>query len=136
MANSVDDDLYPRVADLLGPGEIELRGAVVHTGYGGDEESLLHQATLEVGDIVVEHAEAGDTYVYSGNDSEEFGVNQHQGLTVEGDDFVWECQQLMREGTYDLVIYWAATGDQAAVIDDIEGAGYDAVGVTESGRLD
>jgi hypothetical protein len=135
MANGVDEDLYRRVAALLEPGEIDLHGAVVHTDYDSDEESLLHQATLEVGDIVAEHADAGDTYVYSGNDSEEFGVNQHQGLTVEGDEFVWECQQLMREGTYDLVIYWEATDDHGAVVDAIEGAGYEAVGVTEDGQI-
>jgi len=137
MSETETEDLYRRAVDLLRPGEIALRGAVVHTGLGGDEESVLHQRTLEAGDVVAEHAgvEPSDTYVYSGNDDERFGVNQHQGLTVEGDEFVWECQQLMRANAYDLVVYWEATDDHDAVLEDLRAALPDCevVGVTEDG---
>lgn len=129
MAETRDPDLYQRTKALLEPGDIELNGAVVHTELGSDQESRLHQTTLEVGDIIAEHAAKGDTYVYSGNDDPDFGVNQHQGLTIEGDEFVWECQQLIREGTYDVVFYYEADVDQDALIEDIRAAGHDVVGV-------
>jgi hypothetical protein len=135
MSETVNEDLYRDAAELLRPGDIELAGAVVHTTYESSEESMLHQLTLDAGDAVAEHADVGDTYVYSGNDSDEFGVNQHQGLTVEGDEFVWECQQLLREGTFDLVLYWEATGDHDAVLADVRDLdGVErVVGVTEDG---
>jgi hypothetical protein len=139
MSSAVDEDLYRRVSALLEPGEITLHGAVVHTEYGGDEESLLHQATLNAGDAIAEHTAEERTYVYSGNDDEDFGVNQHQGLTVEGDEFVWECQQLLRDGTFDLVIYWEAGEEIGPVLDAIEDAladtegEYEVFGVTEDG---
>ena len=135
MSETVDENLYRETVELLQPGDIELAGAVVHTGYGSDEESLLHQLTLDAGDAIAAHAEKGDTYVYSGNDSDEFGVNQHQGLTLEGDEFVWECQQLLRDGRFDLVLYWEATGDHDAVLSDIRGVDgvEEVVGDTEDG---
>jgi hypothetical protein len=138
MSQTANDSLYRRTVELLRPGDVDLHGAVVHTPYGSDEESLLHQATLDVGDAVAAHAAAGDVYVYSGNDDPEFGVNQHQGLTVEGDEFVWECQQLFREGTYDLVMYWEATDDLAAVVEDVRAvdAAFEVVPVTEDGAGD
>ena len=137
MARVVDEDLYRRARDLLAPGEIELHGAVVHTDYGSDEESLLHQATLDVGDVIADRVVDGaDWYVHSGNDDPEFGLNQHQGLTIAGDEFVWECQQLLREGTFELVIYWEATDDPDAVFEALREAGFDAVGVTEDGHED
>jgi hypothetical protein len=135
MTRTVDEDLYRRAAELLRPGEIRLAGAVVHTGYDPDEESLAHRATVEIGDTIADHVTDADTYVYSGNDDERFGLNQHQGLTVEGDEFVWECQQLLRDGRFDVVFYWAATDDHAGVVDAIRDAGYDAVGVTEDGPM-
>ncbi|MFB6072971.1 MAG: DUF5778 family protein [Halobacterium sp.] len=135
MSETANADLYRQTVGLLQPGDIELAGAVLHTDYDSDEESLLHQLTLDAGDAVAEHAEKGDTYVYSGNDSDEFGVNQHQGLTLEGDEFVWECQQLLRDGRFDVVLYWEATGDHDAVLADL--ASVDGVervvGVTEDG---
>jgi hypothetical protein len=96
-----------------------------------DDEPLLHQHTIEVGDTIAEHAghDPADTYVYSGNDDPDFGVNQHQGLTVDGDEFVWECQQLLREGTYVAVFYYEADVDQDAILEDLDAAGFDAVGV-------
>jgi len=133
MDAATDETLYRRAVELLVPGDVELHGAVVHTGFASDEESLLHQATLEIGDVVADHVVEGDTYVYSGNDDPEFGVNQHHGLTVEGDEFVWECQQLFRDGSYDVVVYWEATDDFAAIVAALREAGYDAVGITERG---
>jgi hypothetical protein len=131
MNDAVDEDLYRRTKALLEPGEIELNGVIVRTDLTGEEEPTLHQATLDVGNII---AEAGgldpkDTYVYSGNDDERFGVNQHQGRTLEDDEFVWECQQLMRDGTYDVVFYYEAEADQQAIVDGVEDLGFDATGV-------
>jgi hypothetical protein len=130
-----DADLHERAARLLEPGDIELHGAVVHTEYGSDEESELHRATLEVGDVVADHAGVEEWYVYSGNDDPEFGVNQHQGLTMD-DEFLWECQQLVRDGTFDVVVYWEATDDLGAVLADIRAAGHEAVGVTADGPVE
>jgi len=140
MPDTIDADLYQRVSGLLEPGDIELHGAVIHTEYDGEEESLLHQATLDAGDAIAEQTADERTYVYSGNDSDEFGVNQHQGLTVDGDEFVWECQQLLRDGTFDLVIYWEANAPLEDVLAAVEAAladtegEYEVVGVTEDGR--
>ena len=130
-ADVVDSDLYQRAQALLEPGEIELLGLVVHTEITGDEEPTLHEATLEVGNHIADHAgiEPTDTYVYSGNDDAEFGVNQHQGLTLDGDEFVWECQQLLREGTFDVVFYYEADIDQEGLLNSVDEAGYDAAGV-------
>jgi hypothetical protein len=135
MSETVNEGLYRETVELLQPGDIDLAGAVVHTNYDSSQESLLHQLTLDAGDAVAEYSEKGDTYVYSGNDSDEFGVNQHQGLTLDDDEFVWECQQLLREGSFDLVLYWEATGDHDAVLDDIRDLdGVDrVVGVRDDG---
>ncbi|MCG1003877.1 MULTISPECIES: DUF5778 family protein [Halobacterium] len=135
MSETVNEDLYRETVELLQPGDIELAGAVVHTSYESSAESMLHQLTLDAGSAAAEHADVGDTYVYSGNDSDEFGVNQHQGLTLDGDEFVWECQQLLREGTFDLVLYWKATGDHDAILDEIralDGVEH-VVGIEEDG---
>jgi hypothetical protein len=127
MTDAVDDDLYARTKALLEPGDIELNGLVVHTALTSDEEPTLHQVTLEVGDVIAAHAghDPTDTYVYSGNDDPDFGVNQHQGRTLDGDDFVWECQQLVRDGTYDLVVYYEASADQAAIVDGVEALAFE-----------
>lgn len=129
MADTIDEDLYRRTKALLEPGEIALNGLVVHTDFDASEESLLHRATVEIGDLIATHAEESDTYVYSGTDDPEFGLNQHQGLTIEGDEFVWECQQLLREGTYDVVFYYEASADHEAICDAVRKEGYDVTGV-------
>lgn len=127
----LDEDLRKRTRALLEPGEIELSGLILHTEFGADDEAALHQATIEVGDIIANHAgEADNTYVYSGNDDERFGLNQHQGLTLDGDEFVWECQQLLRDGTFDVVIYYEASHDHESILRDVEAAGYQVTGVT------
>jgi len=132
MTDAIDDDLYRRTEALLEPGEIELNAAIVHTELGGDEEPKLHRLTLEVGDIIAEHALDGeDWYVHSGNDDPDFGLNQHQGLTVEGDEFVWECQQLLREGTFDVVFYYEAANDQDVIVEAIDDVVAGVVGVRE-----
>jgi hypothetical protein len=131
MSEAIDDDLYRRAKALLEPGEIRLNGVIVGTELTSEEEPTLHQATLDVGDVISEAAgfEPTETYVYSGNDDDRFGVNQHQGLTLDGDEFVWECQQLMRNGTYDVVFYYEADADQEAIVEGIEELGFDATGV-------
>lgn len=131
MGDVIDDDLYKRTKALLEPGEIELNGVIVRTALTSDEEPTLHQATIDIGDVIADAAgiEPTDTYVYSGNDDERFGLNQHQGRTLDGDEFVWECQQLMREGTYDVVFYYEADADQDAIVEGVEALGFDATGV-------
>jgi len=126
---SVDEDLHERAKALLEPGEIELNGLIVHTDLDGDDEARLHEATLEIGDVIADRAGKGDTYVYSGNDDDRFGLNQHQGLTIEGDEFVWECQQLLRDGTFDVVIYYEADADQEAIVEAVEARGFEVTSV-------
>jgi hypothetical protein len=129
MTDAVDEGLLRRTWRLLQPGEIALNGAIVHTDLEGSDDIEMHRATVEVGDLVADHAGRGDTYVYSGVDDPEFASNQHQGLTVDGDEFVWECQQLLREGTFDLVFYYEADLDQRRLLAAIREAGYEATGV-------
>jgi hypothetical protein len=131
MSEAIDDDLYQRTKALLEPGEIRLNGVIVDTDLTNEEEPTLHQATLDIGDVIAEAAgiEPTDTYVYSGNDDDRFGVNQHQGLTLDGEEFVWECQQLMRDSTYDIVFYYEADADQEAVVRGVEELGFGATGV-------
>jgi len=117
MEDVQDPELYQRTAALLEPGEIELDGLVVHTDLASEADVEMQEATLTVGDLIAEHAghDPTDTYVYSGNDSPEFASNQHQGKTLADDGFVWECQQLLRAGSYDLVFYFESGPDLAAL---------------------
>jgi hypothetical protein len=129
-AGVVDAELRRRARELLEPGEIELDGLIVHTDLDSGAESLMHRATVEVGEIIAAHAAPeSDIYVHSGTDDPEFGLNQHQGLTVEGDAFVWECQQLLREGSYDVVFYYEASADREAIVEAAREAGYRVTGV-------
>jgi len=131
MNDALDAELCRRTWQLLQPGDIALDGLVVHTDFGGDEETRMHQATLEVGEMIASHAgyDQAETYVYSGNDDPEFASNQHQGLTLEDDSFVWECQQLLRDGTFDVVFYFEADADSRAILDAVRERGYDATAV-------
>jgi hypothetical protein len=131
MNDALDAELRRRTWQLLQPGEIDLDGLVVHTAFGGDQETSMHQATIEVGGIIAEHAglDPAETYVYSGNDDTEFASNQHQGLTLSGDEFVWECQQLLRDGSFDVVFYFEAGAGTGAVLSAVREAGYDASAV-------
>ena len=120
MADAVDDDLYQRAVRLLEPGEIELDGCIVHTSLEGEEDLEMHELTVAINDVIAEHAEKGESYIYAGNDTDEFASNQFQGKTVADDAFVWECQQLLREGTFDLVFYYEAGVDQEALAGDLD----------------
>jgi hypothetical protein len=129
--DAVDEDLYRRTKALLEPGEISLNGVIVHTELTTDREPRLHEATLDIGGVIAGQAGLGEDewYVHSGNDDPEFGLNQHQGLTIDGDEFVWECQQLLRNGTYDVVFYYEASADQEGIVAGVEGLGFEATGV-------
>ncbi|WP_058994669.1 DUF5778 family protein [Haloarcula sp. CBA1127] len=130
-ADALDDDLYRRTKQLLEPGEIQLNGAVVHTEYDGSDEIEMMQATIEVGEFIAEGAglDPTDTFVYSGSDDPEFASNQHQGLTLDDEEFVWECQQLLRNGSFDLVFYYEASADHDGILEAVEDAGYAVTGV-------
>jgi hypothetical protein len=119
MSETLDEDLYRRTKALLEPGEIELLGAVVHTDLEGEEDLEMHELTVDINEVISEHAGKGETYIYAGNDTDEFASNQFQGLTLEDDSFVWECQQLLREGTFDIVCYYEATVDQESLVDGL-----------------
>ncbi|WP_254863515.1 DUF5778 family protein [Halovivax gelatinilyticus] len=131
MERVIDEELYRRTKALLEPGEIELNGVVAHTDYGGREDVKMMQATIDVGDVIADAAgiDPTDCYVYSGNDDPDFSSNQHQGLTLDGDDFVWECQQLLRKGSFDLVFYYEASADQDAILSGVEELGFRATSV-------
>jgi hypothetical protein len=131
MGDVLDEDLYRRTKQLLEPGDVELNGLIVHTDFGGDEDIEMHQATVDVGEIIAEHAghDPKDTFVYSGTDDAEFASNQHQGLTLDEESFVWECQQLLREGSFDVVFYYEASADHKAILEDVRDLGFDVTGV-------
>jgi hypothetical protein len=125
-----DQELYEQAEALLEPGEIQLNGLIAHLDVDTDAEAELHRQTIEIGDIIAEHAETDeDTFVYSGTDDPEFGLNQHQGLTLEDEDFVWECQQLRRDGGFKIVFYYEHTADHEAILEDVRAAGYTVDGV-------
>ena len=134
MGDVLDEDLYRRTKRLLEPGDIELNGAIVHTEFGSDEDLEMHQATVDVGEVIAEHAghDPKDTFVYSGTDDTDFSSNQHQGLTLDDESFVWECQQLLREGTFDVVFYYEATADHEAILDGVRELGFEVTGVEGS----
>ncbi len=124
MSEVLDNDLYQRTKALLEPGEIDLVGLIVHTELSGQEDLEMHELTVELNDIIAEHADKGETYIYAGNDNTDFASNQFQGLTVDDEAFVWECQQLLREGTFDLVFYYEATADHDAIAAAVEELGH------------
>ncbi len=131
MADVIDQDLYERTKALLEPGEIELNGMIVHTEYDGQEDVQMMQATIDTGDVIAEHAghDPKDCYVHSGNDDPDFSSNQHQGRALEDESFVWECQQLLREGSFDLVFYYEASADHDGILEGIRELGYEVTGV-------
>ena len=130
MSDVTDEELYRRTERLLEPGEIALDGLIVHTDIEGEDDIAMQEVTLEINEAIATHAgEADNVYVYSGNNSSEFASNQHQGRTLDGDDFVWECQQLLREGSFDLVFYYEASADHEAILADLREAGYTVTGV-------
>ncbi|WP_436901632.1 DUF5778 family protein [Halovenus halobia] len=131
MAEILDEELRRRTWKLLQPGEIELDGLVLQTKFDGSQEPEMHQATVEVGELIAEYAghEPTDTFVYSGTDDSDFSSNQHQGLTLDDESFVWECQQLLRNGSFDVVFYFEATADTEGLLGAVREAGYDATAI-------
>ena len=130
MSDVIDEELYRRTERLLEPGEIDLDGLIVYTDIEGEEDIAMQEATVEISEVIATHAgEDGNAYVYSGNDSSDFASNQHQGRTLEEDDFIWECQQLLREGRFALVFYYEASADHEAILADLREAGYTVTGV-------
>jgi len=131
MSETVDEDLRQRTKALLEPGDIALDGLILHTDYDGSEDVQMMQATIDVGDLIAEHVgeDPQDCFVHSGNDDPDFSSNQHQGLTLDGEEFVWECQQLLRDGSFDVVFYYEATDDQASLLDAVEAEGFEVTGV-------
>ena len=123
MSDVLDTDLYKRTKALIEPGEIELLGLIVHTELSGREDLEMHELTVDLNEVIAEHAGKGESYIYAGNDDTDFSSNQFQGLTVDDEEFVWECQQLLRDGTFDLVFYYEATADHQAIIDAVEARG-------------
>jgi hypothetical protein len=117
MSETLDSDLYERTKALLEPGDIDLVGCIVHTTLSGREDLEMHELTVAANDVIAEHAGAGETYIEAGNDDTDFASNQFQGLTLDDESFVWECQQLLREGTFDVVFYYEADVDQSALTD-------------------
>ncbi|WP_313694460.1 DUF5778 family protein [Halorarum halobium] len=124
MTETLDDDLYERTKALLEPGDIELEGLIVHTDLGGEDDLELHELTVELNDVVADHAGKGETYIHAGNDDPDFASNQFQGRTLEDESFVWECQQLLREGSFAIVCYFEATADTEAIAADVEALGH------------
>ncbi len=119
MSETLDADLYERTKALLEPGEIELLGCILHTTLSGEEDLEMHDLTVAANDVIAEHAGTGEAYIEAGNDDTDFSSNQFQGRTLADEEFVWECQQLLREGTFDLVFYYEADVDQDALTDDL-----------------
>jgi hypothetical protein len=129
--SDIDPDLRQRTWQLLQPGDIELDGMVVHTDFDGSAETQMHQATIELGELIAEYAgvDPTETFVYSGTDDSEFASNQHQGLTLDDEAFVWECQQLLRGGSFDIVFYFEASTDTEGLLSAVRAGGYKATGV-------
>jgi len=125
----LDADLYRRTKALLEPGDIDLAGAIVHTDLSGQEDLEMHELTVDLNEVIAAHAGKGEAYIYAGNDDTNFSSNQFQGLTVDEDAFVWECQQLLRNGTFDIVFYYEADLDQDALVADVRDRGYEVTSV-------
>lgn len=118
--NVPDPELYRQTQALLEPGDINLAGVILHTPLESDEEPAMTELTVSIGEALADLVTDEDIYVYSGNDDPDFGANQHQGLTLTDDAFVWECQQLYRNGSYDLIFYFEAGRAGAELVDHIE----------------
>lgn len=127
--SAVDHDLYRRTKALLEPGEVELIGCIVHTDLAGDEDLEMQELVVEINEVIADHADAGETFIYAGNDDTEFSSNQYQGLTVDDESFVWESQHLLRDGSFDLVFYYEADADQEEIVADVAALGPDVTAV-------
>jgi len=93
--DTVEKDLYQRTKALLEPGDIEVERRhrphrLRRPGGHRDDGSLAGSGRRHRG---ARGHDPKDVYVYSGNNDPDFSSNQHQGKTIDGDEFVWECQQ-------------------------------------------
>ncbi|WP_096390060.1 DUF5778 family protein [Halopenitus persicus] len=120
MSETLDEDLYQRTMALIEPGDVDLIGCIVHSTYDGQSDLEMHELTVTINEVIAEAAGSGETYIEAGNDDPDFSSNQFQGRTLADESFVWECQQLLREGTFDLVFYYEAGADQDAIVEGIE----------------
>ncbi|MFB6233676.1 MAG: DUF5778 family protein [Haloarculaceae archaeon] len=123
MSDVLEDDLYERTKALLEPGDIELVGLVIHTEFSSEEDLEMHELTVDCNEIIADHTDKGESYIYAGNDDPDFASNQFHGRTLEDDEFVWECQQLLRDGRFHLVFYYEATADHEGIIETLEDRG-------------
>ena len=123
MADVLDQDLYERTKALLEPGDIELVGVIVHTDLSGEEDLEMQELTVDLNDVIADHTNKGESYIYAGNDDPEFASNQFHGRTLADDEFVWECQQLLRDSRFHLVFYYEATADHEGIIETMEARG-------------
>ena len=119
MSETLESDLYERTKALLEPGDIELVGCIVHTTLRGEDDLELQELTVAANDVIADHAGKGETYIEAGHDDTDFSSNQFQGRTLDDEAFVWECQQLLRDGTFDVVFYYEAGVDQDALADGL-----------------
>ena len=129
MSDVLEDDLYERTKALLEPGDIELVGLVIHTELSSEEDLEMHELTVDCNEIIADHTDKGESYIYAGNDDPDFASNQFHGRTLDDDEFVWECQQLLRDGRFHLVFYFEAGADTTEVRDAVAADGYEATAV-------
>lgn len=123
--------IIEQTRQLLEPGEIDLVGTIVHTECGPREETEMFDLTVDIGKTIADHLVEEPTYIYSGNDDPTFASTQHQGLTIDGDDFVWECQQLLRDDTFDIVFYYERSTEHRAIIEALRSRGLEVTSVTD-----
>lgn len=122
-------DIEEQTRALLEPGDIDLVGVIIDTDFPSSHDIEMMETTVDLGEIIADHITDEPTYVYSGNDDSRFASNLHQGLTIADDDFVWECQQLLLDGTFTIVFYFESDGPLEAILEAIEASGFDATGV-------
>ncbi|MFW6385092.1 MAG: DUF5778 family protein [Halodesulfurarchaeum sp.] len=133
MSEDGDVELYEQAVSLLRPGEDRLVGVVVHTDIPQYAESGMNKLMREIGNRIASTLEAGETYIYAGEDDSRFGAGQFHGRRLVDDEVVWECQQLLRDGTFDLVFYWKDSGGHDAVVASLDDLEHETVPITEDG---
>ncbi|MBS3760352.1 DUF5778 family protein [Halodesulfurarchaeum sp.] len=133
MSEPGDHELYQQAVSLLVPGESELVGIVVHTDYVRSEEPAMNELMLEIGERIADVLQDGEMYVYAGEDDDRFGAGQFHGRELKDDAVIWECQQLLRAETFDLVFYWERAGKQGEIVTAVEDAAETVVPITEDG---
>lgn len=129
MTISHEDELVRQVEELLEPGDIDLTGIIVDTEFTSDDEIDLHQATVAIGELIADAAGVDEWYVYSGNDDSSFASNQHQGLQLADDAFLWECQHLLRSDTFEIVMYYESSIHHEDLVRSVRDAGYHVIPV-------